>query len=307
LTIFSTTLRGNNLLKPKKDRSKTLFILSGLIPVLVWSYFFMAYPLYTAVARSFSDWALSSRSINFIGLDNYRRMFADRVFVTALKNTFSAVAYVVPLTVFLSTALGIMLNSVSDFSRQVFTPIYFLPSITSTVAIASVWRWLYHPTFGLINYFLGLFGIAPQPFIKDVAQALPSVCMVQVWQETGYYAIIILAALKAIPAVYYEAATIDGAGFWNKLFRITIPLIKPNILFVCIMSIIGTFQIFIPINIMTKGGPGDSTQVLALYIYQTGITRLDMGYASAIAMVLFAIIMAITVLQWKFVRSDWDY
>ena len=307
MLAYNTSLKGNNRIKPKKEWGKSLFILCGLIPVIAWSFFFMAYPLFTAISRSFTDWALSSRGINFIGLDNYTHMLQDRVFLTALKNTFMAIVYVVPLTIVLSTTLAILLNSVRDYQREFFTPIYFLPSITSAVAIASVWRWLYHPSFGLVNYFLGLVGIAPQPFIKDVAQALPSVSMVQVWQETGYYAIIILAALKAIPRVYYEACRIDGAGPWNRLFRITLPLIKPNILFVSIMSIIGTFQIFVPIDIMTKGGPGDATQVLALYIYQTGVKRLDMGYASAVAMVLFAMIMIITALQWRFARTDWDY
>ena len=175
------------------------------------------------------------------------------------------------------------------------------------VAIASVWRWLYHPSYGLINYFLGLLGISPQPFLRDPNQALPSALAILVWGGLGYYAVILLAAIKNIPAVYYEASTIDGANSFQKFFRITIPLLTPTILFTSIMSVIATFQVFVPIQIMTMGGPGDASMVLGLYIYRIGINRLEMGYATAISMILFVIIMVITVLQWKFVRSDWEY
>ena len=299
MTIFSRRF--------KKNLGRNVFILSGLIPVAIWVVLFAAYPMVIAMIRGFTNWSLASNRIDFIGLTNFLRMPDDRVFLIALKNTIMAVVIVTPLTVLLALLAATAFNTVPNLTRQMFTPIYFLPSVVSMVAIASVWRWLYHSSFGLINYFFGFFGISPQPFLRDPAQALPSVLAMMIWGGIGYFAVILLAAIKSIPKVFYEAAIVDGANGFQKFIFITVPLLTPSILFTSIMSVIGTFQVFVPISVMTGGGPGDASMVLGLYIYRVAINRLEMGYATAISMVLFVIIMAITVLQWKFVRSDWEY
>lgn len=290
-----------------KDRGRVVFIVAGLIPLLLWIFYFAAYPLWTAIIRSFTNWTLASQEYQFTGLSNYQRLLSDPVFILALKNTLLSVVMVVPATVVISLLLAIMLNASGDRVREIMTPIYFLPSITATVVIASIWRWLYHPSYGIINYLFGLVGIAPKAFLTNPTMALPSIAVMTIWSGVGYHAVVLLAALKNVPGVYYEVAIIDGASAYKRAISITLPLIQPTILFTTIMVIISTFQIFVPINIMTQGGPGNATQVLALYIYRMGINRLDMGYASTISMVLFALIMIITVLQWKFVKSDWEY
>lgn len=291
----------------RRNFGRNIFIFIGLLPAVLWMFYFVAYPMGMAFFKSFFTWDLSSNTDSFLGLENFQRMLTDKVFLISLVNTIMAVIYVVPATIILSLLIASLLNAVSIRVREVFTPAYFLPVITSTVAVSIVWKWLYHPSFGLINYLFETVGLPIQKFLTSPVQALPSIAIVAIWGSIGYYAVILLAALKGIPNVYYEAATIDGAK-GLKMFRyITVPLLKPTILFTSIMAITGTFQIFVPIQIMTRGGPGNSTYVLALYIFNTGVTHLEMGYASAIAMILFAIIMIITVIQWKFIRSDWEY
>ena len=291
----------------KKNLGRNLFILCGIVPILIWAVLFAFYPIVIAMSRGFTNWSLATHRIDFIGLENFIRMSNDRIFIIALRNTVTAVMVTVPLTVSLALLTALALNTLTDRTRQFFTMIYFLPSVVSMVAISAVWIWLYHPSFGLINYFLGMLGISPQPFLRDPGQALPSVLAMMVWQGIGFSAVILLAALKGLPVTYYEAATIDGANSIQKFLFITIPLLLPNILFVSIMSVIGTFQVFVPISVMTGGGPGDASMVLAMLIYRVAIRNLDMGYGTAIAMVLFAIIMVVTVIQWKLVRSDWEY
>lgn len=299
--------KGTGLSNLKKNPGKNVFILCGLLPLILWMFLFVVYPFVISVSRSFTNWSLSSGTVDFTGLQNYAKFFSDRIFSIAVKNTVISVFGIVPFTIIFALLLALAFNSVDDISRKIFMPVYFLPSVVSVVAIASVWRWLYHPSYGLVNYFLSFFHIPSQAFLQSPKQALPSIIVMIIWQEMGYYAVILLAALKNLPKVYYEAATIDGAGKFRKFRTITIPLLTPTILFTSIMSIINAFQIFTPIHIMTRGGPGDSSMVFALHIYRTGIGRLDMGYASALAMVLFIIIMAITILQWKLVKSDWEF
>lgn len=286
---------------------RSLFIMVGLAPALIWFWYFAAYPLLMAFVKSFHDWNLVYETDSFVGLENYIRMASDRVFLISLKNTIYGVLYIVPASVLLGLIVAVALNSFSEGICNVFTTIYFLPVVTSVVAMAAVWKWLYHPGYGLFNYILSLFGIPPQPFLNSPEQALPAVSIVAIWQNIGFLAVIFLAALRGIPETVYEAAKIDGATGPAVFRHITVPLLAPAILFNTVMTVISAFQIFIPIQVMTDGGPGSSTMVLALYIYQKGINHLEMGYASAIAWILFGIIMVVTVLQWRFIRADWEY
>lgn len=286
---------------------RNVFIAAGLFPALLWVFFFVLYPLFIAITRSFFNTSLASATETFIGFRNYTQMFGDRVFRISFQNTILAVIYIVPATVLLSLTIAVLLNAINDRIREIFTPIYFLPVITSMVAVSAVWRWLYHPGYGLINYFLNLIGIPSQPFLNSPSQALLSVSVLAIWGNIGYYAVILLAAIKAIPKNFYEAAVIDGATGLKVHRYITVPLLQPTLLFTSVMAVIGAFQIFIQIQVMTRGGPGNSTMVLALYIFQRGVTYLEIGYASAVAIILFLLIMLITVIQWVLSRSDWEY
>ncbi len=291
--------------KINRKVERTLFILLGLLPAFIWFFFIMLYPIFMTFKKSLYDWNLAYAIDNYIGLQNYKDLLTDRIFITSLINTLYAVIYIVPATIIIALIVAVLLNSFSDRIREFFTPIYFLPVITSMVAVGLVWRWLYHPSYGLFNYFLHLVGLPTQAFLMSPDQSLPSVAVVAVWINVGYFAVILLAALRGIPNSYYEAAKIDGANSWQTFRHITVPLLKPSILFTSIMAVIGAFKIFVPIKIMTDGGPGSSSMVLVLNIYKQGFEFLEMGYASAMTVVLFIIVMIITIVQWKFIKTDY--
>ncbi|MEG1752948.1 MAG: sugar ABC transporter permease, partial [Christensenella sp.] len=208
-----------------------------------------------------------------------------------------------PSTIVLSLLLAVALNAMTGRLREFFTFIYFMPSIISTVAISLVWRWLYHPSFGLINAILDLFGLTKQPFLTSSSQALICLCVVQIWCIFGYYAVVLLAAIRNIDKSLYEASSIDGANSFKQFFKITLPLLRNNILFVCIMSTTTAFMFFTPVKVLTNGTPGTSTQVLLLHIMNRGITNSDIGYASAMSMVLMLIILSFSVLQWVLTKE----
>lgn len=280
------------------------FILIGLIPAAIWFFIFMFYPIYLCFKMSFFNTNMAYNSEKFIGLANYKRLFSDTIFMISLKNTVFAVIYTVPATIILAFLLAILLNSFSDHIREGFTLIYFLPKITSMVAISIVWKWLYSPAYGLFNYLLELIGLSPMQFINSSTQALPSITIIQVWRDVGFYAVILLAALRSISKSYYEAAVIDGANKLDLIKYITLPLLKPALAFTTIMSTMEAFKIFDAVKVMTDGGPGNSTMVIVLYTIQQGIQNMDMGYASSIAVIFFILVMLITLIQWKFIKEN---
>jgi len=204
-----------------------------------------------------------------------------------------------------STALAVLLNR-----KALGTPIarflWFLPIVTDMVSVSLVWTWLYHFRFGVFNQLLGLFGIPPHAWLGDKNLALISLVILSVWRWTGYYAIIILAGLQGVPRDLYEAATIDGANRWQSFARITLPLITPALFFVIVISMMSSFQVFEQMWVMTKGGPEDATISIAMFLYIEGFQFLNMGYASAVAWVLFLIIFVLTVMNWK-ARSRWVF
>lgn len=274
------------------------FIFAVLSPALIWLFVFMFYPIFLVFKKSFYNSNLAFNVDKFIGLENYQRLLTDKIFHIALKNTIFAVIYIVPPTVILSLLVAVLLNSFRDKTREFFTPIYFLPVVTSMVAISVVWQWLYDPSYGLFNYILSLAGISQQGFVNSSDQALKSISVIQVWRDVGFYAVIFLAAIRGIPKALYEAANIDGASRIQKFKYITVPMLKPTIIFVTIVSTIRAFKVFIPIKVMTNGGPGNSTMVLVLYIIRKGIENMEIGYASALSVVMFGIVMIITFIQW---------
>ncbi len=273
-----------------------------VVPTLLFLGVFMYYPIFELFRQSFFDTHLAYNTSSFVGLNNYKDLFQDGIFKIALKNSVVIVLYIVPATLVLALFVALLLNTLTTVPREIFTPIYFLPVVTSMVAISVVWKWIYDPSFGLLNYIFSRLGLPQMKFISSGEQALGSIAVVQIWRDVGFYFVIFLAALKSIPRVLYEAAEIDGTNAFQRFRYVTVPMLRPTIIFVLIVSTMAAFKIFTPIQVMTDGGPGNATTVLVLYIIQTGIENMMIGYASAVSVVMFFFVMIITAVQWIFTQ-----
>ncbi|MDI6641635.1 MAG: sugar ABC transporter permease [Elusimicrobiota bacterium] len=250
---------------------------------------------------SIADW----RKIFFIGLENYRSLLKDTVFWKSLQNTAVFVGLGVPLSITVSLFMAIILNEGFIKFRSLFRAGYFVPVITTLVAVAVIWKWLYEPKHGLINWFFGLIRIPSQDWLNSERLALPSLIVMAVWKNFGYNMVIFLAGLQAIPSSLYEAAAVDGANKWQGFWHITIPGLRPTTLFITVTTLIGYFQFFAEPYVMTQGGPMNSTISIVLYMYYQGFKFFRLGYASAIAYVLFGIIFVFTMLQLRFQKSQY--
>jgi multiple sugar transport system permease protein len=231
-------------------------------------------------------------------------LLGDPTFWKSLGNTVYFVLIGVPVTLILGLLIANALNSGINRFRTVFRVGYYMPVITSIVAIAVVWRFVLNPDVGLINMLLGAIGIQGPAWLADPALAMPSIIAMAVWRNLGFAMIVFLAGLQAIPRVLYEAAAIDGAGSRQKLRYVTLPMLRPTILFMTVITTIGYLQLFEEPFVMTGGGPLDATLSVTMYMYQQGFTFFHQGYASAIAYVLFLIVAFVAFLQFKFLRSD---
>ena len=265
-------------------------------------FFFL--PVLGAFCMSFTDldiYALGDLSkVRFIGLANYLRLFEDPLFWTALKNTFYFVLVAGPLSISVSLGAALLLNSKLVRFKGLFRLTYFIPVVTTLVAVAIVWRFIYHPKFGILNYLLSFSGLNPIDWLGDPNWAMPAIILMSVWKSFGYNMIIFIAGLQNIPEYLYEAAVIEGANRWQQFKSITLPMLAPTTLFVSIITMIGFFQLFAEPYVMTQGGPLNRTLSIVLYMYQEGFRWWNMGYSAAIAFVLFFIILLGTLLQFKF-------
>jgi multiple sugar transport system permease protein len=266
---------------------------------LIGLFFFL--PVAAALLLSFTDfdiYALGDRgTLRFVGLDNYFRLLKDPMFWIALKNTLYFVAVGGPLSVAVSLGVALLVNHRLVKFKGVLRSLLFLPVVTTLVAVAVVWRYLYHPRYGFLNYALGLVGIGPIDWLGDPRWAMPAIILMAIWKNFGFNMIIFIAGLQSIPTRLYEAATIDGADAWRQFRHITLPMLAPTSLFVTIITMIGYFQLFAEPYVMTQGGPANSTLSVALLMYQEGFRWWNMGYAAAVAFVLFICILTGTVLQ----------
>ena len=282
----------------------------------VWAWLFLALPIayfvlvrfwpaIDAMSLSFSHWNLVGPR-QFAGLANYARMVRDPVFWQVLGNTFEYLLLGLPVSLLLAFVVAYHLDRVRH-GHGVLRALYFLPHLTTATAMAWVWRWFYQPApVGLFNGWLSLVGIAQQPFLRSTVQALPAVLVPAIWTALGFQIVIFMAGLKAIPRSYYEAADIDGAGGWQILREITLPLLLPSFVFLMITTSIGLLRIFdLVYNITAQGdgGPLNATKPLVLAIYQSAFARMDMGYASAQTVVLFAILLMLSLLQMRLLRA----
>jgi len=264
---------------------------------------FSLLPVLASLALSFTDWRLL-QGPRFVGLANVGRLFDDPLFWRTLGNSTYFVVGYVPLITVLAFFLAVFLNRRLR-GIGVLRGVYFLPSVTLLISVAMVWHWLLDPHAGLINYSLRTLGLPEPEWLASSTWSMPTLILIAVWQDVGYFAVIYLAGLQGIPSVYYEAAEIDGATAWQKLRHITVPLISPTTFFVIVTSVLVGWQVFALPFLMTQGGPANSTNTLLFYIYQQAFTSLRMGYASVMAWVLFLLIFVVTLIQWRYIgRGD---
>jgi ABC-type sugar transport systems, permease components len=299
-------------LKRKNPRRKRGFNLSKreaatgwffVVPMFIGFIIFSFGPILASLAISFTDWDLL-QTPKFVGLKNFADMFKDDLFLQCMSNTLYFVIIMVPIVLVVSMALAIILNQ-NLKGKAFFRSAFYFPSIVSTVAISMVWLWVFSPSNnGLLNTILAKVGIMNTPdWLGNMSTVKPSLIFMRTWQSAGYYMIIFLAGLQTIPPELYEVADIDGASKWQKLIHITIPLLSPVTFFVTIMLMLAAFNIFEAIYVMTDGGPGGATNTIMYYIYHNGFRLYKMGYASALAWILFLILVVLTVIQFK-LRKD---
>jgi multiple sugar transport system permease protein len=273
-----------------------LFILPSLIGFIL----FYAYPMVRGVTLSFTNWDLLGTP-RYVGFGNYQKLFGDGQFWRA----FAVTLYYVLLNIPLQTALAVCLAVLMDrLTQSIFVRgVLLLPWLIPNVVVALLWLWMLDPQLGIVNQFLGLFGIPRQTFFGSVGGAMPSVAGVNIWRHVGYTALLIFAGLQTIPKDVYEAGAIDGASEARMFWSMTVPLLRPVLVFVLVTTVIGSFQIFDTIAITTKGGPVNATRVIFWYIYEFAFNRFQMGYAMAAAVVLFIVLLVMTVLQMRFLRA----
>lgn len=287
-----------------KLKSQQIETISGwlfILPSLIGFSLLTLIPILLSLIISFTEWNFLTglSGIKFIGIGNYIDMWSDRWFTDSLKNNLIFAVVTVPAIMFFSLIAALALDK-GTFFRGPIRLMIFMPYVSSAVAIAIVWGILYDPSRGPINQFLSSIGIDNPPgWLSDSSWALPALIILTVWMYIGYNMVIYLAGLQNIPKSLYEAAKIDGAGAFTQIFKITLPLLSPTTFFVLVTCIIQSFQVFIAVFIMTQGGPGTSTTVLTFYIYQAGFSFYRMGYASAMAWILFIIIFIVTLIQWR--------
>ncbi len=275
-----------------------------IAPALVFVFSFVLLPVIGGFGISLTSWDLLS-PMEFVGLANYQKMVLDPIAQKTLVNTFYYTFVSVPIGIALSLLLAVLLNQKLR-GLSLFRTVYYLPVISSTVAVGVIFTWVLDPSYGLLNQALGLFGIDPIPWLTSPTWAMPAVILVTIWRSLGFNMIILLAALQDVPPELHDAATIDGAGAWQKFWRVVVPLITPAIFFVTITGFIGSFQAFDLVYNMTQGGPARSTYLIGYFIWQQAFDYLNMGYGAAVAFVLFFLILLVTLVQW-FTRRRWVF
>jgi multiple sugar transport system permease protein len=277
------------------------FVLPSLAGVML----FLLIPVIIVLVLSFFRWNFL-QSPQWAGLSNFVTMTKDDHVFHALLVTAYYVLWNIPLQTAIALGLAILLNRKMP-ALGLFRALYVLPYMSTPVAMAVVWSWMFNGQSGLINHLLLLIGIHGPDWLGNAQTALPAVAMVSNWQYAGYNMLFFLAGMQTIPPALYEAASIDGASAVGRFFRITLPLLSPTMLFVLVTDVIGSFQIFDTVYVMTQGGPGSATSVINYQIYSTGFRNFDVGSASAMSLLLFGVILAITFIQFRFFRNRTTY
>lgn len=291
-------------MKPSNPFTPYLFVAPAILLLLLCS----LVPIVIAAGISFTNLSLLNlgiwENVKFIGFDNYVELLANSDFRRAFSNTLYYVAIGVPVVILLALVTALLLNTSQSKLFSVYRAVYYLPSLTNMVAVALVWTFLYNPSIGLINRILQFFSIGPINWLKDPAVAKNALLILSFWKNTGVNMLIFLAALQGIPTEYFEAASIDGANWFQRILHITLPSLRFSLFFVMATTFIGWFQYFDEVFVMTEGGPMNSTISLALYIYQNGFQYNRLGYSAAVSMILFASIFVVTFIQLKLQKDN---
>lgn len=310
------------------SRGRGLFVGGALTPLMLYMIFWTLFPMAWALLLSFFNYApahsggafLGLGGDNaFIGLGNFRNMLGDSLeaqkFRISLKTTLMFAFLVLPLNLAITIPLAVAIEAVRGRLKTLFRFIYFLPTLTSSVGVALIWRYIYHPQRGLFNMILKAVGIPAQIWLSNpraiylgVPLALWAIIITYLWQDMGYNLVIFIAALQGIPHDFKEAAVVDGANVWQIFWKITVPLLRPTLLFICVMTMLSSFQVFDIIQIMTENGrPQDQARVMVLDIYLNAFRFHNMGWAGAESIVLFLIVLVVTLVQMRLLRTRWEY
>ena len=274
-----------------------------LSPALVLLTFFFFAPVIAGLALSFTDFDLytlgDARNVRLVGIENYKNLLGSSIFWTAFANTMYFALVGGPLTVAVSLAAALLVNAKLTRFNALFRTIYFAPVVTTLVAVAIVFKYIYHPRFGMLNRFLDTIGLPQPDWLGNPRLAMFAIILLAVWKGFGYTMIIFIAGLQQIPEELYEAARLDGAGWWRQFRHVTLPMLAPTFLFVGVVVAIGQLQIFAEPYVMTRGGPLNKTVTMVMLMYEQGFKFWEMGYAAAVAFVLFLVIGAATLVQIK--------
>ncbi|MGM9920047.1 MAG: carbohydrate ABC transporter permease [Bhargavaea sp.] len=280
-----------------------------ILPMMLIIFTFNLYPIVKSFAMSFyTDYNFYEDVVHAYGLGNFGVILQDSDFYLAIKNTFIFVLGVVPISIALSLGIALLLNQIK-FLSGFFRTVYFLPFVTSTVAISLVWKWLYHRNYGLMNYFLGWFGIEPVHWITDPDYSMLALVIMAVWKGLGFNIILFLVGLNNIDETYYKAAKVDGASGFKQFWNITLPLLGPTVFLVSVLGVINSFKVFDEVYALfqAKPGPAKSTLTVVYYLYEKFYTEYQYGVAAAAGVVLFIIILAVTLIQFAYNRKFVHY
>lgn len=290
------------MLLNRKYRAALLFILPGIIMLTI----FIIFPFFMSFGLSFTNQRLISKlPTKFIGFENYERLFGDKVFIQSLLNNFLFAVIVVPIQTSLALGMAMLVNKKIK-GVKIFRTVYFMPTVTTMAVVAVIWSFLYNPE-GLINNFFHTISFGnwtTVDFLNDPLWAFPSIMLLSIWQGAGFQMLIFLAGLQEIPYSLYEAATIDGAGSWKKFTNITLPQLKNTTSFVLISTTILALRLFDQVQIMTNGGPRNATMTVILHLYNSGFQKQKVGYASAMTVVFFLIVLGISIFQRMILKEE---
>jgi len=306
------------------------FAYTSLVPILMYMVLFTLFPIVFAMVMSFFSYSpiregsgfLELGGANpFVGIENYIELFTGtgkpaEVFRLAVKNTFLFTALVLPLNLLITLPLAVILESISDRFKTFFRAIYFLPTISSSVALVIIWSYMYAPGWGLLSIIIKSVGLVPpKSWLADpntvyfgVPLAMICVVVAHVWQDFGYNLVIFVAALQGIPKTLREAARVDGANVWQEFWLVVVPLLRRTVLLTCVLTVISSLQVFVIFQLLSRGGPKNQTQTMVLSIYENAFRFANnLGLASAMSMILFIIILILTVVQFRILRTEWEY
>jgi multiple sugar transport system permease protein len=291
----------------RRKRSQFRPIVLWLVPILGLLLVFGILPIFGSFFLSFFDYEML-QPLKFVGLDNYRYAFTDDpVFRTTLVNTFYFAFASVVVGMAFSLVIAQFIHSRPRL-KDLFRTAYFLPVVTPMISVVIVWRFILQPSqFGLLNGMLGYLAVPAQPWLTSARLVIPSLILIGIWSGAGYNIVLFLAGLAGIPTTFYEAARIDGANSWQMFWKITWPLLSPTVLFTTVTASIGAMQVFSIPYIMTKGGPEDASRMVVMWVQETGFKQFRMGYASSLAYIFFLVILVLTLVELRYLRTKWSY